>query len=88
MNSARTLIKTCVICLIPLLACSIYYTSERLDDLPAYLYISAQMALPLLLISCAYLANLAVMGKCTGWRLYTSAIAIVLSILTIGLTWL
>ncbi len=88
MKSANILIKATVICLVPLLACSIYYTSEQLSDVHPFIYVAAQMALPILLISCAYIANLVVLGNCKGWRFYLSSSSIIISALIIASIWL
>ena len=43
-------IKAAVACVVPLLACSTYYTLERLQNAGPFLYFAASVALPVLLL--------------------------------------
>ncbi len=66
MTPNTSLIKAIVIVFIPLLACSTYYTSQKLGADSSALYIPALIALPLLLIGITGCITLAISGKSKG----------------------
>jgi hypothetical protein len=81
-------IKAAVVCAIPLLACSTYYTLERLQNAGTFLYIAASAALPVLLLGFAGTASLVGTGKRTGTLFWISISAILAPAFFLVAIWL
>ena len=80
-------IKAAVACVVPLLACSTYYTLERLQNAGPFLYFAASVALPVLLLGLAGAANLAVSGRRNGALFWFSAGAALVPALFLATIW-
>ena len=76
MHAMRTVplaVKAALICLLPLLACSSYYTIDRLGPAGTLLTIAASLAAPVLLVSVAGTAVLATAGRASRLALWLAA---------------
>jgi hypothetical protein len=81
-------IKAAVACAVPLLACSTYYTLERLQNASPFMYFVASIALPVLLLGLAGTASLVASGKQNGALFWTSATAVLAPTLLLVAIWM
>lgn len=88
MRQVTTTIKAALACAAPLLACSTYYTVERLSEASPIVLYAALAALPILTISLAAAAVAVVLGRRRGPLLWGSSIGIALPGLLLAVVWL
>jgi len=88
MRPVTTTVKAALACAAPLLACSTYYTVERLGEASPIVLYAALAALPVLTISLAVAAVALASGKRGGPLLWGSSIGIALPGLLLAAVWL
>ncbi len=73
-DNTQMIIKLAVVCLLPMLACSTYYTLEKLQSASTWLYVMAALALPLSLIGASVATSILSANKPRG-PLFWAAVA-------------
>lgn len=91
MKSQRTLqflLRIAVILAIPTMACTAYYTLERLGDANTHLTAPVALAFPLLLIGLVSTVSVVMNGKRTNARLAASLLCLIVPLLFLASIWL
>jgi hypothetical protein len=81
-------LKAAIVIAVPLLACSTYYTLERLASAGPALYLAASVALPVLLLGLVGTVRTVGAGKTKGLQLWISGFAIAVPALLLVFIWL
>lgn len=87
MRSVPTAFKAAVACTVPLLACSTYYTLERVGDASPALYFAAASALPVMLLALAGVTARVAAGRTRGPLLWLCSLGVVLPALFLAAVW-
>lgn len=88
MSTSSFTIKAVVVAVVPLLACSTYYTLQRLENAGTVLYFAASLALPVMLLGLIGTARIITSGKKTRLWCWLSGIALVLPAALLSYIWL
>ena len=88
MRSVSVVVKFAMICALPLLACSSYYTVEHLGAASPFLTVAASLAIPALLLGLASFAVLASTGGATGKQAWASGLLATASTALLCFVWL
>ena len=88
MRTISNAVKAAVACVVPLLACSSYYTVERLGSTSIALSVAASMALPVFLLSATSTGLRMSGGDRTSWKLWVSAGFVAASTALLCYVWL
>jgi hypothetical protein len=88
MHNLSLALKVAVTCAVPLLACSTYYTLDRLGASSTFVVIAASLAWPALLIGLATTASLVLSGKRHGALLWACSFANLVPLVFLAYIWL
>jgi hypothetical protein len=87
MHTFSFAMKAAILAAVPLLACSTYYTLERLGSAGPALYLAASVALPVLLLGITGTVRNLAAGTKGGAKLWVSGLATVLPALLLAFIW-
>jgi hypothetical protein len=88
MRASSFALKAAIVAAIPLLACSTYYTLERIGSAGAALTIAASVALPIMLLGLTGTVHNIAAGKAKGLQVWVSGLALVLPACLLAFVWL
>jgi hypothetical protein len=88
MGTSSFAMKAAIIAVVPLLACSTYYTLERLVDARPVLYLAASLAFPVLLLGLVGTWRTIVPGRANRLLSWASGLAVVMPALLLAAIWL
>ena len=88
MRTSSIALKAAVVVSVPLLACSTYYTLERLGSAEPALYFAASIALPIMLLGLVGIVRTLTSGTRRHSLLWISGLAVALPALLLASIWL
>ena len=88
MQTSSIIIKAAVLAAVPLLACSTYYTLERLGSAGTVVDLAASLALPVMLLGIAGTVDAAASSPRKQRQFRVSVLAVALPALLLAFVWL
>jgi hypothetical protein len=88
MSASSFAIKAAVVAAVPLLACSTYYTLDRIGNAGPALYVAASLSLPVMLLGLVGTARTVASGNKKRLQIWASGLAVALPAILLAFIWL